>query len=571
MTSPVTPNWQRVKSVANKLPPPPPWLVGKAPPLVVGPEPAAKPKAVKDPRPSFDFKPVVNAPAIRRSGSQFTDPVWLLSGTPRPVQIEALRRSIKGFALWDGKDCTERFRVLRPVGFAPDKGFNYFMEMRLGKTYTILNDFYIQRFNNNTRWLVVLVPNFLKEQWAIDTRLMADVPVMAYDSTKKNAFRYFIDTNLRGGGVLIVNYESLMTRDVQDMLLPIMGSAMIADDESIKLKNPNGATYKSGRLLSDKAQRVVNASGKPITQGPQDLWGQLTMAHQARNWMYPSFTTYFAEKGGFKGKQIIGVRHTEELQKLYLPRSFVARFGDWYDGEGAEYLPPIEVILTPEQAKAMTELENDFMIDLGEVAITAEQILSRNMKMQQVRSGFIFDNEGVPHIIVPWQNNPLFKRLIEYLHESTTYKAIVVGYYTPTMDMLEEALAEFNPAVIRSASWHKEHQRPIEGEKLRYNTDPETRVLIAQESSLLYGHTLMGTTDDPTGSMLFFEQTYSLNDRSQSEKRPQGVGQRFPALMVDFFASKLDRERVLALQRKEDVAAVVLNFARDQGILPHSV
>lgn len=556
----------------SKLPPPPPWLVGKeAPALVVGAEPAPKPKAPKVPRPNFDFKPVVNAPAIRRSGTAFVDPPWLLSGNPRPVQMEALRRSIKGFALIDGKDNVERFRVLRPVGFGPDKGFNYYMEMRLGKTYTILNDFYIQRFNQNTRWLIVLVPNFLKEAWLNDVRLMADMPAEAYTASKKHVFAKFVADNRDKGGILIVNYESLPSKDLQALLVPLMPVAMVADDESIKLKNMQGATFKAGFALADRATRVVNASGKPITQGPQDLLGQLHMAHMARNWRYPSFVTYFAEKGGHKGQQIVGAKHVEELQKLYTPRSFVARFGDWYDGEGAEYLPPIEVTLAPEQQKLIKELEEDMMVEIRDTTITAEQVLSRNMKMQQVRSGFIYDNEGVAHEIIPWQKNPLYTDLLTYLREHITHKAIIVGYYKPTMDALEEALAEFNPAVIRSAQWHKDTERPIEGEKARFNTDPGTRVMLAQESSLLYGHTLMGTPEDPTGAMIFFEQTYSLNDRSQSEKRPQGVGQQFPAAMIDFFASPLDRARVLALQKKEDVAAVVLNFARNQGILPHSV
>lgn len=552
---------------------PPAWLKDvKAPTLVVGVEPAPKAKAEKIPRPNFDFKPVVYAPAIRRSGTDFMDPPWLLSGNPRPVQMEALRRSIKGFALIDGKDNVERFRVLRPVGFQPDKGFNYYMEMRLGKTYTILNDFYIQRFNHNVRWLVVFVPNFLKDAWTADTQAMADVPVMAYHAAKKRQFAEFIKANAATGGVLIVNYESSGSAELYEMLRPVLANAMFADDESIKLKNMNGATFKGVSKLTAQAHRVVNASGKPITQGPQDLLGQLHMAYQARSWRYPSFVSHFAEKGGHKGKQIVGAKHVEELQKLYMPRSFVARFGDWYDGEGAEYLPPIEVTLSPEQRKVMAELEEDMMVEIREdLTITAPQILSRNMKMQQVRSGFIYDNEGEAHVIIPWQKNPLFNDLLTYLREHVTHKAIIVGYYKPTMDWLEEALEEFNPAVIRSAEWHKEHERTIEGEKLRFNTDPGTRVMVAQESSLLYGHTLMGTHDDPTGVMIFFEQTYSLNDRSQSEKRPQGVGQAFPVAMVDFFASELDRARVLALQKKEDVAAVVLNFARDQGILPHSV
>lgn len=549
----------------------PEWL--RAPPpegqLIITPD-GEKPKAA--PRPTFDFKPVVYAPAIRRPG--FLDPVWLIGGTPRPVQIEALRRGINGYALFDGKDGVERFRQLRVTGFGPDIGFNYYMEMRLGKTYVSLNDFATQRFNNVARWLVAVVPNFLKQQW-IDEYMSAaqeqlGLPTMQWQSGKKDDVRGFIIKNPTGG-LLVINYEAFNSKETEKILSPLSGITMWAFDESIKLKNPDGVQYKALHRLTARAPRVVNLSGKPLTQGPHDLFGQLQMAHMEKGWRYPSFKTHFTEKGGHKGMQIVGARNVEELQTLYLPRSFVARFNDWYDGEGVEQMEPRYVELHPKQQAMIKDLEADMMTAIGDTAITASQIISRNMKMQQVRSGFIFDNESVPHTVVEWRENPLFQELLRILREEINRKVIIVGYYQPTMDMLTEALAEFNPAVIRSAEWHKKSERPIEAEKLRYNTDSETRVLLAQESSLSYGHTLMGTRDDPTGYLIFFEQNYSLNDRSQSEKRPQGVGQVFKVGVLDFFASKLDRERVLSLQRKEDMASVVLNFARSEGVLPYAV
>jgi hypothetical protein len=520
--------------------------------------------------PVRDFTPDINPPAARPAWLR--DPEWPLPGiAPREVQIEALRRSTGGFALFDGADGVERWRPMNSTGIM-GPGFNYFMEMRLGKTYTALADFAIKRRLNEVKWFVAFSPNSFKDGWAKEIAASGlDLAVHVFESGKVKLAEDFIRAHPEGGAI-IVNYEAVLSEATWEMLnrLYAGGKVFVAQDESVKVKNAAGKTFKAIWALSKRAARVVNLSGKPVVQGPHDLYGQLKTAKQINAWTFPSFRTNFCNMGGFQGKQVIGPRNVPELQAILRPNSFIARTTDWYDAEGVDYADPIRIDLLPEQKRLMKQMEADFMVAIGETPITGEQIISRNLKMQQIRSGFIYDNEGKMHVVVPPDKNPLFLDILRFMEEDTNYKVVIVAYYKPTLDALEAMLAKYQPAVIRGAQWHKDTGRSVPDEKDRFNNDPRCRVLIGQETSLKYAHTLMGTALDPSLVMIFAENSYSLDDRAQVEKRQQGVMQLGPIQMYDYWASALDRRTVLALQRKEDISAVTLNYARELGILPYA-
>ena len=65
--------------------------------------------------------------------------------------------------------------------------------------------------------------------------------------------------------------------------------------------------------------------------------------------------------------------------------------------------------------------------------------------------------------------------------------------------------------------------------------------MLLQADAGKYGHTLVGTPDDPCGTMLFFENTYSLDTRSQIEDRIHRMGAVAEScLYVDLSGSDLD-------------------------------
>ena len=474
---------------------------------------------------------------------------WLLKGEPREVQMEALRRSY------------------------PRRGYAHFLEMRLGKSSLLLAEFELFRRDHGFKWLVVLSPNSFKFEWCEEAiRWGSSVPAHAFDSSDKKTASKFVKDNAAQGGILVVNYESLIQAPIRDFVATVLGpQTMIAFDESIKIKNPQSATTKACIALSKEcgARRVL--TGKPVTQAPSDLWAQLRAIGELDGQNFFSFRNTYCRMGGFQGKKVIGSKNEEQLQATMAPCAFIARRVDWMKTPGREYATrKLEMI--HEQRVHYRSMEQDFLVWLGEgtEAITADQIVSKLLKLQQISSGFIIDEYGKPHDITPVTSNPKVQDLKSFLSEEVTGKLFVVVHYSHSLNLLEEALKEFNPAAIRGAAWHSKNERSVQDEKLKFNSDPSCRVLLGQELACKYGHSIIGAPDDPCLNMAYYENSFSLDDRAQTEERPQGAAQQGLLTIWDYVCSPFEKMPILALQRKEDVSAAVLGYARETGLLPHN-
>jgi SWI/SNF-related matrix-associated actin-dependent regulator 1 of chromatin subfamily A len=102
--------------------------------------------------------------------------------------------------------------------------------------------------------------------------------------------------------------------------------------------------------------------------------------------------------------------------------------------------------------------------------------------------------------------------------------------------------------------------------KTAFNDDPDVRVILLQVQASKFGHTLLGDQDnigDRCSTMIFYENSWSLDDRSQIEDRIHRMGQKASScLYIDFVGSGMDEEIIGALQHKEDVYQAVMGIKR---------
>lgn len=506
--------------------------------------------------------PVVERPLAPRP-KDARDPDWLLKGDPREVQLEALRRSYMGYALLDHKDDEERFHRIRN---GPARGWGFFMEMRLGKTPAALNEFELFVRDHEFERAIILAPNAFKWTWPLEAeRFGSSIDMSVYDGNR----RLLQQLARQKRFMLSINYEALRSEDVLSWLEDQCGNrTAIYADESITIKGFGTKISDNALQLAKKCRARRALTGKPITQGPHDAYTQLRFINQLEGEMYTNFKSTYCQLGGFQGKTVIGVKKPQELSAILHEASFVARKTRWMKTPGVQYGERFLDML-PEQKALYDRMEAEFIVELENgTIITADQIVTKLLKMQQVASGFMYDEHRVAHWVVPTEKNPMVNAIRTLMEEELEGKLIIVAHYQPTMDLLLKALERYQPAVIRGQEWHRKNKLGIEEEKARFNNDPACRVLIGQEVSLRYGHTLMGNPKDPCYTMAFVENNWSLNDRSQCEQRPQGAGQEYPIDVIDFFMSEQSLKIVRAIQAKEDVSALLLGYAREEGVLP---
>lgn len=492
---------------------------------------------------------------------------WLISGEPREVQKEALRRSFYGYKLKENQHEDGNPVVLRDR-LIPGAGWGHLMEMRLGKTPTLLNEFALFRKYYDFERMVVFSPNQYKEDWALEAeKYGSPVPIIPYEQSKLP--KMLAEFNKAKGKLgFSVNYEALQYEETRNFLDSILNAkTFLAADESIKIKS-HDKSFAQGAMLAKKNVRVTRiATGLPMTQGPTDFYMQGRFINMYDGLNFYAFRGRHCKMGGFKNKQVTGVKDEARLNQEITSCSFVAKRKDWGKQTDAEYYE-VRLTMAPEQEKHYKEMEADLITFVentrGEVEeISADQIVGKLMKMQQISSGFLYTSEGSAVRIMDPKKTPKMKYLLELLENEIDGKVVIPFHYQQSGEMLLEALAKYEPAVIFNEGWMKSRGRDYVSEKARFNGSRSCRVMIGNLVTMKYGHDLSGNPEDRCKTMFFFENNFSLDDRTQVEARNTTAFQDWANVYFDPYCSKAEKRAILALQKKLGIVEAVLGAYRD--------
>jgi SNF2 family DNA or RNA helicase len=436
--------------------------------------------------------------------------------------------------------------------------FAFYMEMGLGKTLTALAEFLALVEAKEVTRLVVVCPNSFKTGWAEEIKkhnLNAEPYI--FESGADYFNQKFLQTEFTKPPVLIVNYEAIRSDTVRHYIGKFVGTrnCMIVLDESIQIKTYNSLQTKAALAMAPmfKYRRIL--SGKPVTGGPHDLWAQMKFLGVNVGNFFP-FKTTFCKMGGFKAKKVVGTQNEELLAAKIEKFIFRASKADWTD------LPPKmytsrEYKLTPELAKMYKGMEDDFVLWLNDTeTVAVDAFITKYIKLAQIQSGFIIKEDGAVTELVPPEKNPRFN-LVKEIVDEVNGKVVIPYVHRYTLGLLQRALIDYNPTYISGGMTPEQ----IQANKDKFNKDPTCRILLAQTRASKYGHTLLGGDElvDKCSTMIFAENSYSLDDRSQIEDRIHRHGQTESCLYVDVWGTPLDKKVTAALQAKEDIAQAVFS------------
>jgi hypothetical protein len=439
------------------------------------------------------------------------------------------------------------------------RGFAFFMEMGLGKTLTVLTEFRVLRMCGEVEKLVVVCPNSFKSGWANEIEKHGiNLSYHVYESGKTRTNKALAETD-----VLIVNYEAARTETGNNLIKAFVGTlpCYLALDESVKLKNRTAAQTqaiigKEHKLypkpgLASHFKFVRLLSGKPMTQGPHDLWAQLKAIEATQGISYFGWQARFCLMGGWENRQCVGALNEDLLQKIIGPVSFQAKKVDWLKGLPRKVYTTRRYALGPVLQRHYDEMEQDFLTYIEGERFSVEVAIARWEKCSQIQCGFVL-NDGETTAIVEPDQNPRLQLLKEILDEEVTGKVVIVYRHRAVGNMLSKHLGH-------SVAWIHGGMTPAEIDAEKWLFDrPHSRIMLLQAESGKYGHTLIGTPDDPCFTMVFFENSYSLDTRSQLEDRIHRMGAIAEScLYVDLSGSDYDAGVLRALQRKEQMFKAV--------------
>lgn len=458
------------------------------------------------------------------------EPAWHLSRPAKPyeVQVEALRKS-------ENRD-----------------RFGYFLEMGLGKTSLVLND-YVDRFVDYTT-VFVACPNSFKGDWAsapMDCGLDFTTSMWPRDEFRRgsNSKPHFN----------VINFEAIRSSGY-DAVKAIVDKTpcVFIVDESSAIKNFQSSTARSVLDLSKRVKVIRLLNGTPMTQNVMDLFSQLKCLGELDGLNPYAFRNRFAVLGGYMGRKVAGVRNEDELHKILDRCSFRALKKDWSDLPEKIYRP-IRLEMTTNQRKHYREMLQDFYTMVQGQEFTADMVVTQQDKLRQVASGILLDGE-THKLLDPIGDNPKVKAATDII-ETGSGKVIVVHFYRQMgFEILKHFEKKgFNPAYIRG------NMKPeaLICEKHKFNNEPSCRVIVCQIQSAYQAHTLLGGEGNDRCHITYFhDQTFSLLQRAQMEDRNHRGAQDRAVLYYDPIMSPIDQAQVDAIVKKKDMASLVVDAVR---------
>jgi SNF2 family DNA or RNA helicase len=455
---------------------------------------------------------------------------------------------------------------LAGLDFARGKrGVGWFMEQGLGKSLTALTEYSWYSELGEADRAIIICPNTFKKGWLDEIEKHGfEFDVHIFQSTKRKAAGLFINTRNRNQPpVFIVNYEAIRLHTVLVALTlwAQRGKTYLVIDESIQIKGYKTVQTKAVHRLAAVCAFKRILTGRPQTQGPHDLWGQLRAIDLFADRNFFAFRGAFCVMGGWNNKEVVRAKNPEILARMMEPVVFQAKKKDWLPMLPRKDPTIRDYKMSAAQLAQYLSMEEEFFLMLATGVVTVDVAIAKYIKLAQIMVGFIYDEQGNVHELVAPENNPRLQLLLQLLEEEVEGKCCVVYRHRAILDVLLQTLAEYNCA------WIKGGMKPddVEEQKQRFNGDPHCRIILLQAEAARYGHTLLGGPgpDDLCRSMIFFENSYSADTRDQIEDRIHRRGQTGESVLyIDLCGSDLDRRIIKALQHKEDLYRSVFKHLR---------
>ena len=178
--------------------------------------------------------------------------------------------------------------------------------------------------------------------------------------------------------------------------------------------------------------------------------------------------------------------------------------------------------------------------------MTAPLIITRILRLQQILCGFIKYDDGREEVIEG--TNPRLEELMNVLEE-TTGGVIIWATFRRTIEMIYDALAKKYGA-SNVATYYGETESELRQEIVTKFQAGKIKYFIGQPRTGGYGLTLTNAK-----TVIYFNNTYDMEVRLQSEDRAHRIGQKDKVTYIDFVVpGSIDEKILKTLDTKKKLA-----------------
>lgn len=447
--------------------------------------------------------------------------------------------------------------------------FGLFMDMGTGKSKVICDTLAWNWSAGRISTALIIAPNGVHSRWLteqIPAHMPDWVPIKTVElfTSIRSSKKYWTqvqETLSWSGGlrVFALNTEALSHKNGVDVCNTVMtpGDTALIVDESSRFGNASASRTKNLLSLRDYAKLRRILTGTPITRGVENLYSQLQFLAEDitghRSWT--SFCAQYCIFGGYEGREIVGYRGIDDLKEKMRPFIYHIKKEDCLD------LPPKVYIqrkfyLSDEAADHYTNLFDNLRTEIdGATVLTLSKIGPLIMKMRQILSGYLTDENGV----VIWRDpkNARLAELADILDESGDQSVIIWCQFREDIRIISELLDKRNETFMVYYGGVSRKDRDLAQSAFQEGT---ARVFLGQTDTGGIGLNLQ------RGSLaVYFSHGGNAESRWQSEARIDRIGQTAERVTyIDLIANgTIDQNPLNNIRDRKAVAEMTLGELRE--------
>jgi len=456
------------------------------------------------------------------------------------------------------------------------KARGLFWEMGCGKTKPCIDTAAHLYQEGAIRGLLVLAPNGVHRNWVVD-ELPTHMPDEVQDQmrvmhwmTSKAGNKAHADEAAAvlahdGLSVVCMSYNGIMTEKGAKFIKRFVDDrqCMGVLDESPYIKSPGAKRTKRILALAKYLPYRRILTGTVVDDKPFDVYTQIKWLDE-NAWNSVGCGDYSAFKATFgvwQTRQLGNGRQFPELvrfRNLPMLNEVVTKYGSRLLKENVLDLPPKLYSkryfeMTPAQWRAYNELRDEMLTWIDGQPITAALAITMRLRLQQVTSGYLPTEDpdtDEQQLVALGDKNPRIDALLSVLDEADGQQVIVWAKYRYDIDHILTALHDAKVDAVRYDGQCTEAEA---GEAVDAFKAGKARVFVANPAKGADGITLTCAK-----TVVYFNNSYKLSKRLQSEDRAHRIGQEHPVQIIDLCAQDTVDEQIIdALRNKYEMAATV--------------
>lgn len=425
-------------------------------------------------------------------------------------------------------------------------------EMGCGKSYIATAVIGRRYLDGEIQKVLIVCPTSIMFVWQDEFEKFADFPytMLVLDGPVKKRIERLQEFKGEGLLVVVINYEA--TWRMEDELRKWEPDMIIAD-ESQRIKTPSAQQSKAMHRLGKIAKYRMILTGTPVTQGPLDFFSQYKFLDPTIfGNSYYAFRARYAVMGGYENRQVVRYQNLPELIEKAHSIAFRVTKAEALDlPEQIDQIRYCE--LEPKAARIYEQMRKECIAELeNEKVVTAANVLSKLLRLQQITGGFLGDGEGGVQKVSTAKLEVL-REILEDVVLDSDKKLVIFARFRPEITAIEKLLQDLQ---IRYECITGDVDMSARGEKVRsFQTDPGVKVFIAQLQTAGLGITL--TAAD---TAVFYSLDFSFANYDQARARLHRIGQKNNVTNIHIIAKGTVDEKVMkALSKKKSLADLVVD------------